>query len=280
MIVLFLDELRNGKEKMRVLDLFSGIGGFGLAARWMGWKTVQFVEIDLFCQAVLRNNFNDVPIHGDIKTFDGKQFRGTVDLITGGFPCQKFSLAGMGEADLSLWFEMFRVCSEVRPSFIVVENVYGLLVRKNGLVFERVCSDLESEGYQVQPFIIPACATNAPHRRDRIWFLAYSGSMGRSNLSNEFNSFTETFAIPEGTGSNREQQHQETNELDSLGSPFLRFEQRFGEPAILGVDDGLPKRLDAANRLKACGNAIHPKVAYEIYKAIEMTMSNPLSPHA
>lgn len=159
---------------MRHLDLFSGIGGFALAARWMNWETVQFVELDKFCQRVLEKNFPGVPIHGDIKTFDGTRFRGAVDIVTGGFPCQTFSTAGKGQADLSLWKEMFRVIGEVRPRLVVAENVYGLLTTKKGVAFECVCADLESEGYQVQAFVIPACAVNAPHRRDRVWIVAHA----------------------------------------------------------------------------------------------------------
>lgn len=115
---------------MRHLDLFSGIGGFALAARWMGWETVQFVELDKFCQRVLEKNFPGVPIHGDIKTFDGTRFRGAVDIVTGGFPCQPFSTAGKrkGKADdRYLWPEMLRVIGEARPTFVVGENVAGII---------------------------------------------------------------------------------------------------------------------------------------------------------
>jgi DNA-cytosine methyltransferase len=204
-----------------MLDLFSGIGGFSLAARWTGQiKTVQFVEIDKFCQKILKKNFPGVPIYDDIKTFtkdtigtgtgdnrqeiaderrrtgedrrEGlRQGNGTaytsrsnatnkhgVDILCGGFPCQPASVAGdrKGTSDNRwLWPEMFRVITEVKPAWCVLENVPGLLTLEQGLVFENCCLALESEGYEVQPFIIPACAVNAPHRRDRVWIIAHTG---------------------------------------------------------------------------------------------------------
>lgn len=164
---------------MKHLDLFSGIGGFALAARWMGWETVQFVEIDKFCHKVLNKNFPNVPIHDDIKTFDGTKYRGTVDVLTGGFPCQPYSSAGkrLGKEDeRHLWPEMLRVIGEVQPTFIVGENVYGLVNWSRGMVFNEVQADLENQGYEVAPVILPACAVDAPHRRDRVWFVAYTSS--------------------------------------------------------------------------------------------------------
>lgn len=168
---------------MKHLDLFSGIGGFALAARWMGWHTIQFVEIDKFCQKVLQKNFPGISIHDDIKSFDGKQWAGKVDILTGGFPCQPYSAAGkrLGKEDeRHLWPEMLRVIGEVQPPYIVGENVYGLVNWSGGLVFNEVQSDLENKGYEVAPVILPACAVNAPHRRDRIWFVAYSDSNRKS----------------------------------------------------------------------------------------------------
>ncbi len=162
---------------MKVLDLFAGIGGFSLAAHWMEWETVAFVEWDAFCQKVLAKNFPNVPIFGDIKEFDGTQYNGTIDLICGGFPCQPFSTAGKRDGkddDRYLFPEMLRVIREVKPTWIVGENVAGLVSMENGSVLDGILTDLENEGYQTQTFIIPACAVQAPHRRDRIWIVAHS----------------------------------------------------------------------------------------------------------
>lgn len=162
---------------MKHLGLFEGIGGFSLAARWMGWETVAWVEINDFCQKVLKKNFPEAKGYGDIKEFDGTQYRGTVDIVTGGFPCQPYSTAGKrkGKEDSRhLWPEMLRVIREVQPMYVVGENVRGLTNWNKGLVFDEVQADLEVEGYEVLPFLLPACGVNAPHRRDRIWFVAYS----------------------------------------------------------------------------------------------------------
>lgn len=168
-----------------MLDLFSGIGGFSLAASWV-WgdelEIVSFVEIDKYCQKVLNKNFPGVPIHDDIKTFDGTKYRGTIDLITGGFPCQPYSIAGKQkgeEDDRALWSEMFRVISEVQPTWIIGENVSGFV----NMGIDDCISDMEGEGYEVQSFIIPACAQNAPHRRDRIWIVAHSKGIGKRTRS-------------------------------------------------------------------------------------------------
>lgn len=224
------------------IDLFSGIGGFALSARWVGIKTIQFVENDPFCQKVLQKNFKGVPIHGDIKTFSIKTFadtelhglptshakikktksqiekksdgvrkpaRGTdlpdgrPFLITGGLPCQPFSVAGKRKGtadDRHLWKEMFRVIKEFKPTWVIAENVVGIksmeLVNSDSAlesetdynedgensftsILDGVCKDLESIGFETQSIIIPACAIdNCPHRRDRVWIIAYSAESG------------------------------------------------------------------------------------------------------
>ena len=151
-------------------------------------KTVAFVEIDEYCQKVLRKHWKDVPIFSDIKTFGRKIFDEPVDLIYGGFPCQPFSVSGKrkGTGDNRyLWPEMFRVIQEYKPSWVVAENVRGILSIEQGMVFEQVCSDLEGEGYEVQPFVIPACAVNAPHRRERVWIIANLQRVGWETRTRE-----------------------------------------------------------------------------------------------
>ena len=171
---------------MKHLSLFSGIGGFDYAAEQMGWQNVACVEIDEFCQKVLRKNFPKVTIYNDIVKFnknEAKKYQGSIDIISGGFPCQPFSNAGRrkGESDERyLWSEMLGTITQIQPHWVVAENVSGIISIQEGLVFNKVITDLENEGYQVQTFIIPACSKNAPHRRDRVWFVAYSNSVSCS----------------------------------------------------------------------------------------------------
>jgi DNA (cytosine-5)-methyltransferase 1 len=173
---------------MNHFGLFEGIGGFSLAARWMGWKTVAWCEIDPFCQQVLKYHFPDAQPYGDIKTTDFAIYRGKIDILTGGFPCQPFSLAGKRkgtEDDRHLWPEMLRAIREIQPCWIVGENVRGLTNWNGGMVFDEVQAEMEAEGYEVLPFLLPACAVNAPHRRDRVWFVAYSVSAGAGRKDRE-----------------------------------------------------------------------------------------------
>lgn len=164
-------------KSLRVLDLFSGIGGFSLGLERAGMETVAFCEQDKFCQKVLRKHWPEVPIHDDIKTLDGTKYRGTVELVCGGFPCQPFSRAGKqlgAEDDRFLWPEMVRVIDEARPTWVCGENVAGIV----GVELDRVLSDLDSIGYESETLVIPACAVDAPHRRDRVWIIAYSNELG------------------------------------------------------------------------------------------------------
>ena len=162
---------------MRHGSLFSGIGGFDLAAQWMGWTNVFHTEWNEFGQKVLQHHFpNSISYHDIIKT-DYSIHNGDIEIITGGFPCQPFSLAGKRKGtddERYLWHEMLRAIQQIQPTYVVAENVRGLLTIDGGMVFEQVCADLEAEGYQVQPVLLPAAGVNAPHRRDRIFIVAYS----------------------------------------------------------------------------------------------------------
>jgi DNA (cytosine-5)-methyltransferase 1 len=156
-------------------SLFSGIGGFDLAAEWMGWTNVFHCEFAEFPRKILHHYWPEAISYHDIKTTDFTRHLGAVDIITGGFPCQPYSAAGKRKGkddDRHLWPEMLRVIREVRPRWVVGENVFGLTTWDGGVVLEEVCADLEAEGYAVQPFILPACAVGAPHRRDRVWIVA------------------------------------------------------------------------------------------------------------
>lgn len=155
-------------------SLFTGIGGFDLAAEWCGWENSFQCEINDFCQLVLAKNFPHADRHTDIKGFDARRYRGTVDVLSGGFPCQPFSLAGQRKGnsdDRALWPEMLRVIDEVRPRWIVGENVAGLA----SLGLDGVLFDLEASGYACETVLLPAAGVGAPHRRDRLWIIAHAG---------------------------------------------------------------------------------------------------------
>ena len=234
---------------MKMLDLFSGIGGFSLAGEWAGFKTVGFCEIDSYCQKVLKKNFPDVPIFDDIRKLNRSDIDGTVDVITGGFPCQPFSVAGRKKGtqdDRDLWPQMFRIIKEFKPTWVVGENVANFV----SMAFQRTKTDLESEGYEVQPFIIPACSVNAPHKRDRVWIMAYANNkrlsrFQQSNADTVQSSKKKRFAV---RGFNYDYEMEYPN-----------------IPKDIRVDDGLPYRVD---RVRGLGNAIVPQVAYQILKAI------------
>jgi len=169
---------------MKHIGLFEGIGGFSLAAEWAGWETIAWCEINPFCQKVLGYHFPKANKHHDIKITDFTIYRGQCDILTGGFPCQPYSLAGKRkgkEDDRHLWPEMLRAVREIQPPWIVGENVFGIVNWDGGVVFNEVQTDLEAEGYEVQPYILPAGAVNAPHRRDRVWFVAYSQEANSRN---------------------------------------------------------------------------------------------------
>ena len=214
-----------------MIDLFAGIGGFSLAGHWAGWQTVAFVEKDKKCQLRLKKNFPNVPIFEDVKKYKGQ--KGSADIICGGFPCQPFSNAGKrGGAtdDRWLWDEMLRITKEVQPTWIVGENVAGItsmalpasfstLENKENaytqetMVLAYIKQTLEDIGYQVQFFIIPACAVNAPHRRDRVWIIAENsnqrtnGVMQTSRNEGQHSNFSSADEIRVSGNSNHNGSH-------------------------------------------------------------------------
>ena len=186
-------------------SLFSGIGGFDLAAEWMGWENLFHCEWNEFGQRILKYYWPNSVSYGDITKTDFTKWKRSVDVLSGGFPCQPYSMAGkrLGkEDDRHLWPEMLRAIREIQPTWVVGENVRGLINWNGGMVFDEVQADLEAEGYEVLPFLLPACGVGAPHRRDRIWFVAYSASNRREQ---------------QGTGDeteNRKQGSRQTRELE------------------------------------------------------------------
>jgi DNA (cytosine-5)-methyltransferase 1 len=293
------------------LSLFSGIGGFDYAAEQMGWQNVACVEIDEFCQKVLRKNFPKVNIYNDIIKFnknEAKKYQGSIDIISGGFPCQPFSNAGRrkGESDERyLWSEMLGTIKQIQPHWVVAENVGGIISIQEGLVFNKVITDLENEGYQVQTFIIPACSKNAPHRRDRVWFVAYSNNtrcknrtkkhrrkktqggegfsgIGRcsvqKNATNTKSSKRNEFQNDKGI---EEMQRQKV--FRDRNCTSNKCKSRISESRVCGMDDGFSYWMDRnpqpttkergserTKRLKALGNAIVPQIALEIFNTIDI----------
>jgi len=317
------------------LDLFSGIGGFALAAEWAGFTTIGFVEIDKYCQKVLRRHWPDVSIVEDIRDVeaikevvanatrerlpDGRgpsladprspdpeferchskrsglqepsgQYRSnrtipeSITVITGGFPCQPFSVAGKrgGKADdRYLWPEMLRVIEEVRPRWVLGENVAGIV----RMELDTCLSDLERIGYTTQAFVIPACAVNAPHRRDRIWIVAHDkyirfighadSGQGRDNGKSSCLKVEQCGSIM-ADPTDREPQRSRTQcHVRGLENQVLRNCRDSNywavEPELGRVAHGIPNRVD---RLKCLGNAIVPQVAYQILKGVAEIETN------
>jgi DNA (cytosine-5)-methyltransferase 1 len=169
-------------------SLFSGIGGFDIAAEWAGWDNLFHCEWNPFGQRVLKHYWPQSTSYDDITKTDFTIWNGRIDVLTGGFPCQPYSLAGKRkgkEDERHLWPEMLRAIREIQPPYVVGENVFGLINWNGGLVFDEVQADLEAEGYEVWPYVLPACAVNAPHRRDRVWFVAYWHGTGLQEARTE-----------------------------------------------------------------------------------------------
>ena len=282
---------------MKILDLFSGIGGFSLAGKWAGCTTIQFVEIDAFCRKVLAKNFPGVPIHDDIKTF---HYDGYVDILTAGFPCQPFSVAGKKQGrkdDRYLWPEVIRLIRECQPSWIILENVPGIVPH-----IDPILEDLEREGYVWEAYNIPASAVYAPHKRERIWIIANRDRLGCETrernrekryvqgngdwyleaIQSERSQFVpqswktfnaQEWLTPNADGVTGSQKYKNSSEEKITRERYCRidksdrfaFNWREDKPPFPRVDDGLPDGLD---RNKALGNAIVPQIAYILINII------------
>ena len=290
---------------MRHGSLFSGIGGFDLAAEWMGWENVFHCEWNTFGQRILNYYWPKAIQYHDITKTDFTIHRGSIDILTGGFPCQPYSMAGkrLGKEDeRHLWPHMLRAIQEIRPRWVVGENVFGLVNWNGGLVFEEVQADLEAQGYEVQPYVLPAASVNAPHRRDRVWFVAYAASNGHADRCEETQSkigSCEQRRVQQSQGvggqwyasnsngnrlegsisANINKQFPKSKEYDekylSTYWEGIQFKNFPTQRPICSGDDGLPTRLDNITfskwrneSIKGYGNAIVPQVVYQIFKAI------------
>lgn len=302
---------------MRHGSLETGIGCFDYAAEKMRWENVFHVEINSFCQTILKYYWPNADSYADIFEFDGRPYRGLIDIITCGFPCQPFSLAGKGRGDKDdrfIWPENMRIIREIEPAYVVAENVPGLL-SKHPMVFERVCADLEDEGYQVVPVNIPACAAEEDHERQRWFFIAYNHRYGHGNINGPEKD-TSQAGTHKGNGNKRQRSGSESgriyqNDTDNSYTASIRFpgpgqhrgsvnsetirnrkanefkhdhqlKESWLEAAtrLCRVDDGTSGGLDPEaiskakwyrESIRGYGNAVHWKIAYGIFKAIEQT---------
>jgi len=267
---------------LKVLDLFSGIGGFSYAAHHLvgGFETTRFVEINPYCQKVLRKNFPNVPIHDDITTFNATE--GQFDIITAGFPCQDLSVAGrqdgIGEGTRSgLFFEVIRLARQISPKFILLENVRNLISHKDGETFQQILQTLAQAGFDVEWSVVSAADVGACHLRERLWFIAYPSRVnedrtespiqaGRDTATSSTNKKFETANTnSEGLqGLRAEHQLRESSEEETpCWSPqphTLEPDWRgyLSQPTIRRGDDGFSNRMD---RLKSLGNSICPQAA-------------------
>lgn len=300
-------------------SLFSGFGAADLAATWMGWDNAFWCEIEDFPRAVLSYWFPKSKGYGNIKETDFTPWRGKIDVLTGGFPCQPFSLAGQrkGEADdRYLWPEMLRAIREIRPAWVIGENVGGIVsmvqpssevtvesqaslfetsdketILEQEYVVETVCRSLEQEGYSIQPIVIPACAIGAPHRRDRIFFIAYSADARAESLQRKGKNGVYQSEIASDSNSIRYKGRGISESNDKKGwqnkerffEEYALYDRKSWEqfptqPPVCRRNDGIPFDVVCLTvsftawrkgSVKGYGNAIVPQVIYEIFKSIE-----------
>ena len=324
-------------------SLFSGIGGFDLAAEWAGFKNIFHCEWNPFGRQVLEHHFPNTDSYGDITKTDFTKYRGQITVLSGGFPCQPFSVAGKrggADDDRYLWPEMLRAIKEIRPLWVIVENVVGITnmvqpgktirveseaslfetdskdveVRECEFVVETICRDLESIGYTVQPIVIPACAVGAPHRRDRVWFIANTDSSGGIQFregrsicnekpdrpdkeSEREQSLGFSRSYENGNATNPNQLNDNNSRHDTVQLPQQQaarlpnnrqYKKEFWssfptQPPLYARDDGIPRQLAGhplsngrwrEESVKASGNAIVPQVAYEIFMGIKEIETN------
>ena len=270
---------------IKILDLFSGIGGFSLGLEATGhFETTCFVENNEYCRAVLRHHWPDVPVLGDICDVRKEDLPcPNPDIVVGGFPCQPFSQAGKQKADKDkrhLWPEMFRLIRECRPTWVVGENVIGFA--KLGL--DKALTDLENEGYATRTFNIPACAVGAPHRRQRLWIVAHANTGQCDGQETDLCSRRDTtdFVSQDvadtqrkgerrrgvsGSGENKSENGKgSSGQLGGHGEAGPE-EWWAVEPSVGRLVNGLPNRVP---QLRALGNSIVPQIAEEIGKAIKV----------
>jgi|TARA_R110002126_G_scaffold5443_6_gene28682 DNA (cytosine-5)-methyltransferase 1 len=283
---------------LQTVDLFSGIGGFSRGLEATGFfKTTRFVENDPYCQAVLRYHWPDIPVLGDIKSARRPDFPERTDLVCGGFPCQPFSQAGKQQAQddpRHLWPEMFRIIRELRPTWVCGENVTGLV----RLGLDEVLTDLEGEGYATRTFNIPACATGAPHLRQRLWIIAHANSesepdgafdgnarqrqLGFGFVADPKSNFKDGLSrkpdkepdrrhtrLEPKCGSNGQSGRRPGPTLADPKCTGLKQDHWSFEPEVGRLVNGLPNRVP---QLRALGNSIIPQIAERIGYAIASTL--------
>ena len=328
------------KQKKIMGSLFSGIGGFELAGTWLSWQVAFHCEIEAFPRQVLQYYWPNAQSYTDIKTTDFTKYANKIDVLTGGFPCQPFSVAGNRtgtEDNRYLWPEYLRAIRQIKPATVVGENVTGIFsmaerevfarvegktitryadvdkyeavyIRQEKMLVASICEDLEKEGYKVQPFVIPAAGVGAPHRRNRVWFVAHATIYGRQRRRQAAEAENRHQARPQHAGQleggferpcsngatansfyqrlQRDEQHRKHQNKNKTGktsfhgaiAQFCRcgYWQNFPtQPPVCGRNDGLSAQLDGitfskwrSESIKAYGNAIVPQVAYQIFKAI------------
>ena len=266
-------------------SLFSGYGGFDLALDWHGVETIWQVEKEPYPLDILERHYPDVRRYHDIKDCKNPQH---ADIITGGFPCQPFSVAGKqfgSKDDRFLWHEMYRIIKEVSPCIVVAENVPGLLSQEGGMVFESICLDMENAGYEVQPVVLPAGGAQASHKRSRLWIIGYRADpeMLRLQCSGIARKRRDGFK-DDGNDKHTKGVRLQTNHLHESGReekfPSIK---RYSKPETIYLDkekglvsesgvcgscDGATAGVHRNKRIKACGNGIVPQVAYELFGAI------------